>query len=74
MTEEYKLAYDAANRADEAFQKALVEQFGAQAAGDKRYCASEHGPEVKRTRFAFRMANERLRQATIKMRKANLAV
>ncbi len=48
--------YYAAKAADDAFQAALVKQFGPTAAGDYRYLPHTHNADVAAAREAFRKA------------------
>lgn len=57
---EYFALYNAAQRADDEFQAAVVRQFGKRTAGTARYQSSRHNAEVKALADRYHVAANKL--------------
>ena len=59
-TDAWDLAlYEGMQKADEAFQAAVIRQFGKRRAGDMRYTGSLHNPATKAAAMAYWDASHR---------------
>lgn len=61
MTSEREALYNAALAADQAFQRAVIAQFGKRRAPGMRYQSAKHNQETTLARLAFHAASDALR-------------